>query len=83
MEKRPRELCEMIGNIVSADTVGGLKEHLTLLVRETKACVDREKQSLRRAGTTAGAEALKGTFEEMFSNWHGNRAVRSSPATAS
>lgn len=71
MEKRPRELCEMIGNIVSADTVGGLKEHLTLLVRETKACVDREKQSLRRAGTTAGAEALKGTFEEMFSNWHG------------
>ena len=71
MERRPEDLCGLIESIVTATTVNGLKDGLTALVRELKTCFEREKQSFRTAKKAPDAEALKGTFEEMFSNWHG------------
>ncbi len=75
MKRRPDSLCEMIGSITEASTADSLKECLTRLVRELKRCFDREKQSLRTAGKPAGGDSLKGTFEEMYSNWHGKMVL--------
>ena len=71
MERRPENLCEMIENIITAMTVNSLKDRLTVLVRELKLCFEREKVCFSTTEKTADAETLKGTFEEMFSNWHG------------
>ena len=71
MTKRPEKLCEMIEDILSAGTVPVLKERLTLLVKELTACFERERQTVRPEKKPADGESLHGTYEEMFSNWHG------------
>ena len=71
MEKRPENLCGIIEDILSAETVTGMKEKLSLLMRELTACFQKAKQSLRQEKKPAGPDTLSGTYEEMFSNWHG------------
>ena len=71
MERKPNNLCGMIENVLAATTVEELKEQLTLLMKELDFCFCRIKQHLPREKKPAGADTLSGTYEEMFSNWHG------------
>ena len=71
MEKRPEKLCEMIDGVLKAETAAGVKESLTLLMKELSACFDKVKRELETKKKQADAEMLSGTYEEMFSNWHG------------
>ena len=71
MERRPENLCGMIEDILTATTVAGAKEKLSLLMKEMTACFQKAKQSLPAEKRPAGPETLSGTYEEMFSNWHG------------
>ena len=71
MERRPENLCQMIENIVSAASAETLKEHLTVLMRSLRTCFEREKAAFLTEDQPVSPETLKGTFEEMFSNWHG------------
>ena len=71
MEKKPDNLCGMIENVLVATTVNGLKEQLTLLMKELDSCFSRAVQQLPREKKPACGDTLSGTYEEMFSNWHG------------
>ena len=71
MEKKPDNLCGMIENVLAATTVDGLKEHLTQLMKGLESCFRQSEMELPREKKPAGADTLSGTYEEMFSNWHG------------
>ena len=71
MEKKPDNLCEMIESVLAATTVNGLKEQLTLLMKGLDSCFRQVRRQLPRERKPAGADTLSGTYEEMFSNWHG------------
>jgi len=71
MERKPENLCGMIESVLTATTVNGLKEQLTLLMKELDSCFRRVMQQLPREKKPACGDALSGTYEEMFSNWHG------------
>ena len=75
MEKRPEALCELIDGVLTAKSAAALKDRLTLLVKELTACFDRERQALMPERKPADAASLRGTYEEMFSNWHGKMRV--------
>lgn len=75
MKKRPENLCELIDDVVTAGAVTALKECLTRLVRALTACFDQEKQAFMPAKKLPEAETLKGTYEEMYSNWHGKMQI--------
>lgn len=70
MKLRPAGLCERIEAIVSSATAEAVRENTLLLIRETKACF-REAHSFLPAKekNAPSADALRGTYEEMFSNW--------------
>ena len=71
MQKRPEKLCERIENVLAARTAVLLKEQLTFLMRELTACFEEEKRVFQPEKKQADAGSLSGTYEEMFSNWHG------------
>lgn len=71
MEKKPGNLCGMIENVLAATNVNGIKEHLTQLMKELGSCFKQAKEELPREKKPACADTLIGTYEEMFSNWHG------------
>ena len=71
MEKKPDNLCGMIENVLAATTADGLKEHLTQLMKGLESCFRQSREDLLREKKPAGADTLSGTYEEMFSNWHG------------
>ena len=71
MERRPDNLCGMIEDVLTAVTVIRIKENLTQLMKELTSCFQKAKQSLPSEKNPAGPESLSGTYEEMFSNWHG------------
>ena len=75
MKKRPEKLCERIEDVVTSETAAGLKEHLTLLMKDLTACFEAERQVFQPEKKQADAESLAGTYEEMFSNWHGKMQV--------
>jgi GNAT superfamily N-acetyltransferase/predicted nucleotidyltransferase len=75
MEKRPEKLCAMIEDVVAAASAAELKEQLTLLMKELTACFEEERQSFQPEKKQAEAGSLSGTYEEMFSNWHGKMRV--------
>ena len=75
MPKRPERLCERIEGVLSAGTVPVLKERLTLLMKELAACFERERQTVLPEQKPADGESLRGTYEEMFSNWHGKMRI--------
>lgn len=51
-------------NIIRAETVDGIRNGLTDLVRSVQACL-----SVRREKAEPNPDNLSGTYEEMFSNW--------------
>ena len=69
MPKRPERLCERIEGIVSAASVPVLKERLTGLVKELSECFAREGQAVRPEPGELDGASLRGSYEEMFSNW--------------
>lgn len=69
MEIRPCHLCEMIENVLSGTSAGQIKESLTALIRETMGVFQKTKASVPSQKKTATADSLKGTYEEMYSNW--------------
>ena len=71
MERKPDNLCGMIENVLAASGANDLKVQLTQLMKELDICFRRVKQQLPRKKKPAGADTLSGTYEEMFSNWHG------------
>jgi len=75
MEKRPENLCGLIEDILAAETAENVKERLALLMKELTACFRKVRQSLQVEKKPACAETLSGTYEEMFSNWHGKMVL--------
>ena len=75
MERRPENLCGMIEDILAAATETGVKERLALLMKELEACFAKAGQSVRPEKRPPSRETLSGTYEEMFSNWHGKMAL--------
>ena len=75
MEKRPSGLCERMDSILSASDAGSLRERLTLLMKELEDCFLKARESVRQVKKPASAETLRGTYEEMYSNWHGKMAL--------
>ncbi len=71
METKPEKLCEMIDDILIAETTACIKQRLTLLMEELDICFQRVNQSIQIEKKPVSAEFLSGTYEEMFSNWHG------------
>ncbi len=71
MERKPDNLCQMIENVLAAASVNVLKEQLTLLMKGMASCFLQAKRQLLREKKPASADSLSGTYEEMFSNWHG------------
>jgi len=71
MEHRPEELCKLIDNIITADSVRAAKEHLTVLLKETVTVFNDKKQTIltQKKDITDALGALTGTYEEMYSNW--------------
>lgn len=72
MPRRPEALCDMIESVVSAPTAPTLRDALTRLTRALDACFREARPENKKP---AGAETLSGTYEEMFSNWHGKMRV--------
>ncbi|MBQ1311563.1 MAG: hypothetical protein IIY55_06910 [Blautia sp.] len=75
MAKKPEGLCGMIDDILTAATVICIKERLTLLMKELDICFRKVKRSIRMERKPVSAETLSGTYEEMFSNWHGKMVL--------
>ena len=75
MENRPEKLCGMIDDILTAATVICVKERLTFLMKELDSCFRKVRQSIQPERKPVSAEALAGTYEEMFSNWHGKMVL--------
>lgn len=69
MSNRPDKLCELIDDVISAISVELLKEHLTVLMKETTAVFRQVKETLAIRKKPASADTLAGTYEEMYSNW--------------
>lgn len=75
MEKRPSKLCEMIERVLSADSAERVKNYLTTLMQETIAIFKRAEETVRVPKEPATADSLRGTYEEMFSNWRNKMYV--------
>lgn len=69
MRCRPESLCDRIDRIISANSISSVKEHLTLLMKETTAVFRQVKETIAPQKSPVSADALAGTYEEMYSNW--------------
>lgn len=69
LKNRPERLCGMIENVISASTAAAVKEHLTILMKETMGTFRQVKETVTEPKKTVEAEMLNGTYEEMYSNW--------------
>lgn len=69
MPNRPDKLCTMIDDIISADSPASVKEHLTLLMKETRAVFSQVWETIMVQKKPVTADTLAGTYEEMYSNW--------------
>lgn len=69
MQNRPENLCSRIEEVISADSVGAVQKHLTVLMKETTAVFHSVQETFAAQNKTAAGDALTGTYEEMFSNF--------------
>jgi len=69
MPLRPATLCEQIEAIVSAATPEQTKDALTSLVQAVVRTFRQTNATLTNEKSPATADSLRGTYEEMFSNW--------------
>lgn len=78
LKNMPEDLCGLIENVASAETVSALKERLCSLMKETAACFQRARQTVAIQKKPAGAETVGGTYEEMYSNWRNKMILAAS-----
>ncbi len=69
MENKPCKLCEMIENVLSGKSSEEIKESLTTLVQETMRVFKKVNAALPSQKKPITADYVRGTYEEMFSNW--------------
>lgn len=72
MERRPANLCEMLEEVVSADSSGQMKQALTALMKEMFWVFEKAKEEVfanESKKQAVSADAVRGTYEEMYSNW--------------
>ncbi len=69
MKNRPERLCELIDDIISSTSVQEVKEHLSVLIKETIRVFHHMKTTIVPPKKTATDEELTGTYEELYSNW--------------
>lgn len=69
MEYKPCKLCEMIENVLSGKTSEDIKKSLTILVQETMRVFKKVNAALPLQKKPITADYVRGTYEEMFSNW--------------
>ncbi|MDE7294227.1 MAG: nucleotidyltransferase domain-containing protein [Oscillospiraceae bacterium] len=70
MENKPEGFCQLIENVISGNSREEVQTALTALLRETVSVFKKAKQSLFAEKNPPTAETLRGTYEEMYSNWH-------------
>ena len=75
MKRRPENLCALIDAVLIAATAADMKEQLTVLMRELRSCFQKARETLQPKKKPAGPDTLSGTYEEMFSNWHGKMVL--------
>lgn len=69
MENKPSQLSEMIECVLSGNSAEQIKASLTMLVQETLRVFKKAKETLLVQKEPVTADSLRGTYEEMFSNW--------------
>ena len=69
MKNRPEKLCDRIEDVISASDISTVKEQLTMLMKETIAVFQQVKETIAEQKKTATADTIRGTYEEMYSNW--------------
>lgn len=69
MLHRPKNLCDLIENVISAVSVSNIKENLTILMSEIVAAFQEVKGMLPVQKKPVTADTIGGTYEEMYSNW--------------
>lgn len=69
MKYRPQKLCDMIDDVVSADSEMSVKNNLSTLMKETIAVFRNVKESIAIQKKAVTGDVLTGTWEEMYSNW--------------
>lgn len=69
MEKKPDKLCEMIEGVLSGNSCEQIKKSLTLLIQETMRVFKKTDAALLVHKKPVTADSIRGTYEEMFSNW--------------
>ncbi len=75
MTRTPENLSRLTEQILSAGTPEALKDALTQLMRAAIACFRTARNTAVPEKRPADADALRGTYEEMFSNWHGKMSL--------
>ncbi len=71
MPRRPADLPRLVEEVVSAASPEEMRQCLSLLMREVSAVFREAERSLPQEERPVPPEALRGTWEEMFSNWRG------------
>lgn len=69
MENKPDRLCEMIKSVLSANSSEQIKKDLTTLIQKTMGVFKKVKSTVTVQKKSLTADSIKGTYEEMFSNW--------------
>lgn len=75
MQNRPENLCDLIENVISSDSPASVKEHLTILIKETIAVFHQVNENITFPKKPVNADSLVGTYEEMYSNWRNKMYV--------
>ncbi|MBO4676504.1 MAG: nucleotidyltransferase domain-containing protein [Oscillospiraceae bacterium] len=71
MPRRPEDLPGLLDGVVSAGNPEEVRRRLARLMEETAAVFREAERSLPEGERPVPPEALRGTWEEMVSNWRG------------
>lgn len=75
MKNRPERLSETIESVITAATVEDVKQQLSLLMRQVAASFQEVREPLAAQKRPGTEETLRGTYEEMYSNWRNKMYV--------
>ncbi len=75
MQTKPKNLCDIIEKVITADSSASVKEHLTILIKETIAVFHQVRENVTTPKKPVSADSLIGTYEEMYSNWRNKMYV--------
>lgn len=69
MENRPENIVELIEAVTSTTSPSLIKEYLKSLIKETIEFFEKVRESFQQSKRTVSESTIRGTYEEMFSNW--------------